>query len=328
MAADHATKHRHCRLCRLLWPAFGVVVVVLLWRAMSTLEWADVWAAIRTRPWQTLLLIAAGSLASHALFASFDVISGRYARHRLPAFRAWITAMVCYAFTLNLGSIVGSIGLRLRLYRKQGLETGQISRVIVAAMAANWSGYALLLAVLPLWSRDNLLAQLTGGLGTWAVAGIASLLLVLYAVLSWRNPVIRFRGKRFRVPRPLLAVQLGLIGAANWTLMGGLLWLAFGGAVPLHDALLTLLAGAIAGVLTHVPGGWGVLEFVAIGLLSQHAPAAQLVAGVLVYRALYYLLPLALASVNFVLLERSGAPAAKPRASAPRLEASTRERVA
>ena len=321
MAVEHAKKRRHCRLCRLLWPAFGLVVVVLLWRAMSNLEWADVWQAVQTRSGPTLLLIGAGALASHALFASFDVISGRYARHRLPAFRAWITALVCYAFTLNLGSIVGSIGLRLRLYRKQGLETGQISRVIVAAMAANWSGYALLLALLPLWSHDNLLAQLTGGLGTWAVAGIAAVLLLAYAVASWRNPVIRLRGKRFRLPQPKLALMLGLVGAANWLLMGALLWLAFGGAVPFGDALLTLLAGAIAGVLAHVPGGWGVLEFVAIGLLSQHAPAAHLVAGVLVYRALYYLVPLVLASVNFVLLERSGAPPPRRRAEAPGLGA-------
>jgi glycosyltransferase 2 family protein len=319
MAAERTRKRRHCRLCRLLWPAFGVVVVVLLWRAMSNLQWADVWQAVQTRSWPALLLIGAGALASHALFASFDVISGRYARHRLPAFRTWITALVCYAFTLNLGSIVGSIGLRLRLYRKQGLETGQISRVIAAAMAGNWSGYALLFALLPLWSQDNLLAQLTGGLGTWAVAGIAAVLLVAYAVASWRNPVIRFRGKRFRAPRPKLALLLGLIGTANWLLMGALLWLAFGGAVPFGDALLALLAGAIAGVLTHVPGGWGVLEFVAIGLLSQHAPAAQLVAGVLVYRALYYLVPLVLASVSFVWLERSGVPSSRQRAAAPQL---------
>lgn len=325
MAAEHPKKRRHCRICRLLWPAFGVVVVLLLWRAMSNLEWSEVWQAVRARSWSSLLLVAVGALASHALFASFDVISGRYARHRLPAFRAWLTALVCYAFTLNLGSIVGSIGLRLRLYRKQGLETGQISRVIVAAMAANWSGYALLLALLPLWSRDNLLAQLTGGFGSWAVAVCAAGLLVLYFVLSWNNPVIRFRGKRFRVPRPRLALLLGVVGSANWLLMGTLLWLAFDGVVPFQDALLTLLAGAIAGVLTHVPGGWGVLEFVAIALLSQHAPASQLVAGVLVYRAMYYLLPLVLASVNFVLLERSGAPKkTRPRAAAPPLETTAR----
>jgi glycosyltransferase 2 family protein len=328
MAADAARKRRHCRVCRLLWPAFGVVVVVLLWRAMSALEWADVWQAVRARPWPTLLLIAAGALVSHGLFASFDVISGRYARHRLPPLRAWITALVCYAFTLNLGSIVGSIGLRLRLYRKQGLETGQISRVIVAAMAANWSGYALLLALLPLWSHDNLLARLTGGLGTWAVAAIASVLVLAYAVASWRNPVIRFRGRRFRVPQPRLALLLGAVGTVNWLLMGGLLWLAFGRTVPFGDALLALLAGAIAGVVTHVPGGWGVLEFVALGLLSQYAPAAELVAGVLVYRALYYLLPLTIAMVNFVLLERSGAPLRARRAGVPDLAVHAGDRAA
>jgi uncharacterized membrane protein YbhN (UPF0104 family) len=312
MAAEHGRRaHRHCRWCRWLWPAFGIVVVVLLWRAMSGLDWSEVWRALRHRPASTLGWMTLGAFASHALFASFDVISQRYARHRLPAFRAWLTALVCYAFTLNLGAVVGSIGLRLRLYRKQGLETGQVSRVIVAAMAANWSGYLLLLALLPLWSRDNLLARLTGGFGTYAVAAVALALVFAYFVMAWRNPVIRFRGKRFRAPKPRLALWLALVGAANWVLMGGVLWLGFAGQVPFADALLTLLAGAIAGVVTHVPGGWGVLEFVAIALLSQHAQATELVAGVLAYRAVYYLLPLALALVNFALLERAPVPAAR-----------------
>jgi uncharacterized membrane protein YbhN (UPF0104 family) len=43
------------------------------------------------------------------------------------------------------------------------------------------------------------------------------------------------------------------------------------------------------------------------------------VAGVLVYRALYYLVPLVLASVSFVWLERSGVPSSRQRAAAPQL---------
>lgn len=310
MAAERR-RRGHCRWCRWFWAAFGLVVVVLLWRALSALDWDGVWQALRGRSWGLLAAMAGGALASHALFASFDVISGRYARYRLPAWRAWVTALVCYAFTLNLGSIVGSIGLRLRLYRKQGLETGQILRVVLAAMAANWSGYCLLLALLPLWSQDNLLARLTGGFGSWAAAGVASALLAGYFVLAWRNPVIRFRGRRFRAPRPRLAAILTATGACNWLLMGGVLWLGFDGRVPFADTLLTLLAAAVAGAIAHVPGGWGVLEYVALQLLSDQAPPTELVAGVLAYRAAYYLLPLAIGIVGFVALERGARPVAK-----------------
>lgn len=316
MAAERR-RRGHCRICRWFWPAFAVVVLVLLWRAMSTLDWDGVWQALGQRSPGRLALMAALALASHALFASFDVLSGRYARYRLPAIRAWFTALVCYAFTLNLGSVVGSIGLRLRLYRKQGLETGQVMRVIVAAIAANWTGYLLLLAVLPLWSHDNLLSRLTGGFGSWAAAGVASALLAAYFVAAWRNPVIAFRGRRFRAPRPRLALLLTAAGALNWLVMGGVLWLGFDGHVGFADALLTLLAGAIAGVVTHVPGGWGVLEFVALKLLAGQAPDTELVAGVLAYRAVYYLLPLGMALAGFIALERGGT-AAKRAAAASR----------
>jgi uncharacterized membrane protein YbhN (UPF0104 family) len=315
-------RHRHCGWCRWFWAAFGAVVVFLLWRAMSALDWDGVWQALRGRSAGLLAVMAVGALASHALFATFDVISSRYAQHRLPAWRAWCTALVCYAFTLNLGSIVGSVGLRLRLYRKQGLETGQIMRVVLAAMAANWSGYFVLLAVLPLWSHDNLLARVTGGFGSWAAAGVSALLLLGYFVLAWRNPVIRFRGRRFRAPKPRLAAILALVGASNWVLMGGVLWLGFDRQVGFADTLLTLLAAAIAGAMAHVPGGWGVLEFVALQLLAGQAPPTELVAGVLAYRAVYYLLPLALALVGFFALEHSAKPAAQPH-GAPRTAAAS-----
>ena len=56
-----------------------------------------------------------------------------------------------------------------------------------------------------------------------------------------------------------------------------------------------LLVAAVAGVIAHVPAGLGVLEAVFIALLSHRVPQAELLAALLAYRALYYLVPLALA---------------------------------
>ena len=73
--------------------------------------------------------------------------------------------------------------------------------------------------------------------------------------------------------------------------------------VAYHEVLGALLAAAVAGVITHVPAGLGVLEAVFVALLVGQVPKEQLLAVLLIYRALYYLAPLIVATLMYVLLE-------------------------
>ena len=56
--------------------------------------------------------------------------------------------------------------------------------------------------------------------------------------------------------------------------------------------------GTVAGVVTHVPAGLGVLEAVFVACLADVATPTVL-AALLSYRAVYYLVPLALASIGY-----------------------------
>jgi len=52
-----------------------------------------------------------------------------------------------------------------------------------------------------------------------------------------------------------------------------------------------------------VPAGLGVLEAVFVALLSHEVPQAQLLGALLAYRGLYYLLPLAVATLVYMFTE-------------------------
>jgi hypothetical protein len=67
--------------------------------------------------------------------------------------------------------------------------------------------------------------------------------------------------------------------------------------------LTVLLIGAIAGVMAHVPAGLGVFEFVFVALLSHVVSEERLIAALLGYRAIYYILPLAIASAMYLWIE-------------------------
>ncbi|MBW6280446.1 UPF0104 family protein, partial [Pseudomonas aeruginosa] len=112
------------------------------------------------------------------------------------------------------------------------------------------------------------------------------------------------RGHRLTLPSWRLAALQGLLGASNWSLMALLLYSLLPHGVDYPSVLAILLISSIAGVITHIPAGLGVLEAVFIALLQGRLSQGVLLAALIGYRVLYFLLPLALACVVYLLLER------------------------
>ncbi|MBW0171807.1 MAG: flippase-like domain-containing protein, partial [Hydrogenophaga sp.] len=114
---------------------------------------------------------------------------------------------------------------------------------------------------------------------------------------------LRWRTHALALPDGRLAVIQALMGGASWCLMGAIVWVLFAGRVDYPTVLGALLMAAVAGVITHVPAGLGVLEAVFVATLSGRVNATEVLAAVLAYRAAYYLLPLALALPAYALSE-------------------------
>ena len=62
----------------------------------------------------------------------------------------------------------------------------------------------------------------------------------------------------------------------------------------------TFLVAILLGMVSHVPGGLGVFEGLMVLLLKPYLSSAQLLPALVVYRAVYYLLPLTVAMVGLV----------------------------
>jgi len=93
------------------------------------------------------------------------------------------------------------------------------------------------------------------------------------------------------------------MSATNWSLIGGVIWLLLQGRIAYPHVLAVLLVAAVAGVITHVPAGLGVLEAVFVALMGDEVPQGELLGALLAYRAIYYLLPLALATLLYLATE-------------------------
>jgi uncharacterized membrane protein YbhN (UPF0104 family) len=101
------------------------------------------------------------------------------------------------------------------------------------------------------------------------------------------------------------ALQL-VLAAFDWALMGTILWLLLSPAYPWPLVTATLLLSAVATALVHIPAGIGVAEAVFVAVLASGEPDPRVLAALLAWRAAYYLLPLAAATVFYVGFEARG----------------------
>ena len=293
-------------LKRVLTVAFFAAVAWLLLHYARRVDWQEVWDHLREMPRGVLFTAGALCAASHLLYSCFDLLGRHYTRHGLPVPRVMQVNFTSYAFNLNFGSLVGGIAFRYRLYSRLGVAWGDITRVLTLSMITNWLGYLLLagsvfvvapLTLPPDWKMDSEGLRLLG-LALLAVS------LAYLLMCGWsRRRSWHVRGHQLILPRPRMALLQLAMSCANWMIMGAAIFVLLQGRIAYNDVLSVLLIGAVAGVVTHVPAGLGVLEAVFVGLLSHQVPAGQLLGALLAYRALYYIAPLALAAALYLSLE-------------------------
>jgi uncharacterized membrane protein YbhN (UPF0104 family) len=163
------------------------------------------------------------------------------------------------------------------------------------SMLTNWLGY-LLLAGLAFWWWP--ITPPPCGCGLRTVCGRrAYIVLCAFA----RKRTWTMRGHELALPS--LRLALLPLSSVHWSLMAGAMYMLLDQKIAYPVVLQVLLVAAIAGVITHVPAGLGVLEAVFVALLSHQMPRNELLASLLTYRAIYGLAPLAVATVVYLLVE-------------------------
>lgn len=288
-------------LTRALAAAFFLLVAGLIAHQAQSVDWPAVWRAVLALPARALWAGAALALASHGTYGSFEWIGRHLTRHRLTHRATLGIAMTSYAFTLNLGSLIGGVGVRYRLYSRRGIGPGTIGQVVATSILTNWVGYLLLAAVLPWFWQPPALAGWAAEPWQWRLGGalLACLPAAYLALCVLRGGrALTLRGHTFPLPRWPLALWQLAVSAANWMLMGAALWAVLQAQVGYAAALATVQLGAVAGLVLRVPAGLGVLEAVGVALLAGRPLGQdQVLAALLAYRALYYFAPLLLAAL-------------------------------
>jgi uncharacterized membrane protein YbhN (UPF0104 family) len=296
------------RIRRVLWIALAVAVLGLIgWRARD-IEWGEVLAAVRELPASTLAHAAAIAIAAYAAYVSYDLLARRHVGHRLDVWRTAAVAAVCFAFNLNLGALVGGVALRYRLYGRLGLGVPMVTRILGFSLLTNWIGYAALAGAAFASGLIDLADDAPISDATLRAVGVLLMMVAAgyLAACRWsRRRRWHVRGHTFELPRARMALLQVAASVTHWSLVAAVLTVLLQGKIGYVTVLGALLLSSVAGVVTHIPAGLGVIEAVFLSLLAGAHPVNQLLAALFAYRAVFYLGPLVLAGLTYLALELS-----------------------
>ncbi|MCH6255280.1 bifunctional lysylphosphatidylglycerol flippase/synthetase MprF [Puniceicoccaceae bacterium K14] len=287
-------------------PVF-VFLLYIAFDKISNFNYKDVVQKMREIPLYASALAIVFTILSYAVMSGYDWLGQRYVGKKVSFLKTVLVSFYSYALSLNVGvSWLSGSAVRYRMYQSWGYEPGQIGKLIAFASASFWIGLAALSGVALLFSNLSLQGAYPIPDYLMKPVGLAIFVATIaYLIACYRSQgeVTLFK-RKFSFPTLRSGIAQLLLAGAD------LLFAAIALFVLVPDPSLGFLAflsvyclAFFGGLLSNAPGGIGVFETVFVLFLPTQVSSSELLACLVVYRAIYFLLPLLAACVLFAVLE-------------------------
>lgn len=295
------------RWAPLLWlPMIGLAVWVLIDR-LESIDFRDVQQQLLAFPSTTVLTGLAFSATVYALVGLYEGIAVRIASgKRMPAV-AFRTAIIANPIGRAIGlALVSSGALRYRMYAAVGLSARQVTSIVLLAAMPYLLSVGWLIDLSLLLNADTAAQALRLTSGVVLLLGAIGLAKDIgwVAFVFTRKQPLMIGGEAAPIPTVRdTSIQLA-VGLTQISMMTATLYIFMPPELNMSwPAFIAIYCIAfVAGQLSNVPAGLGVLEAALLLMLPQ-VPPAKLLGAVLAYRAVFEILPLLLALVLFVTFE-------------------------
>lgn len=273
---------------------------VVLYRMLHNLNIQEVLVALKTFSHKDIAIAAAFVVFGYLTLTFYDLFALRaIGKTKVPYPVAALAGFTSYSIGHNVGASVFTGGaVRYRVYSLHGLSAVDVAKVCFIAGLTFWLGNVTVLGLGILYTPHA--ASAIDHLPYWVnrtFAVIALLVLASYVIWVWRVP--REIGRsNWKVTLPngpltLLQIAIGIIdlsccAAAMYMLMPAEPYIGF------VELGVIFVSATLLGFASHSPGGLGVFDAAMLVALWQY-DKEDLVAGLLLFRLLYYITPFALA---------------------------------
>jgi phosphatidylglycerol lysyltransferase len=277
-----------------------VIAAVIIHHKLRHYHYRDISAELTRIPIAYVLAAIALTFLDYFVLTGYDTLALFYIGHRLPYRRIAVASFIGYVFSHN-ATILGGSAARYRIYSALGLSAGQVARLILFCSTTFWLGFLALGGSAFLFNPQAIehgthLPFKT----TWPIGIIFLALLSTYlALTALRKKPVTLRGWELAIPSLRLSLCQIALASIDWAIAGSVLYVLMANSVQMDypEFLEIFLLAQCIGIVSAVPGGLGVFEGVMLLLLSEAAPASSLIGSLLLYRVIYYLMPLGLAAI-------------------------------
>ena len=280
--------------------AIVIYAFVILFRLLRDIDVAKIVASLEATSPRTVFVAALFVAAGYVTLTFYDFFALRtIGRRDIPYRIAALTGFTSYTIGHNLGATVFTGGaVRYRIYSAWGLSLVEVAKIAFVTGLTFWLGNAFLLGIGVAYAPEA--ASAINQLPPWtnrviALGGLAA----IAGYLIWLLPCPRIIGRdNWQVVLPstrLTIIQIGIgvldlgfSALAMYTLLP---------AAPSMDfitLMVTFVAATLLGFISHAPGSIGVLDAAMLISLPEFEKE-ELLASLLIFRALYFVLPFLLA---------------------------------
>jgi uncharacterized membrane protein YbhN (UPF0104 family) len=307
-----SNSHKTSLLARLAGPALPVGLMAgagfLLYRSLRDVELWKLWHELHEFPPASIALAIGLTALSYLALTTYDYIGVRYIKRKIAYRRVALAACLAYSLSHSLGfpAVTGGT-VRYRLYSRWGCGAVEVAQIMAMAGITLFLGMFTIGGIAML--LDGARVKAWTGLPSDGVntLGVLSLGLVVgYALIGFfRREPLEILGHEIKIPSPRFAATQIAVSGIDWLVVASVLYVLLPPNQVLTFAtfLGVFVLAYLLGTLSNVPGGLGVFESIILITLRQSVPTEAIISSLLVYRAVYHLLPLMIGGTIFLATE-------------------------
>lgn len=286
---------------------FFALAAFMIYRQLSKYTIEEIEDAIIAVPNKNILLACIASFCGYMALSSYDFLALRYIKHKVSAWKWMFAGFIGFAVSNNAGhAIVSGGAIRYRLYTRWRIQASNIVKMVI------FSGFTYLVACFFLviigyvCSPGHVLSAVSSPLVNWTIliSSVGGLLFYLWGCAFYKKAII-IKEVEFTAPTPKMAVAQIVIGSIDILMASLVLYFVMDSYIdiPFFTFIGAFIIAQVLGVYSQVPGGLGVFELVFSNLLPENENQATLFAILILYRIIYYLLPLLVSGIALFIYE-------------------------
>jgi phosphatidylglycerol lysyltransferase len=289
------------RLSPLLVAALLAGAFWLLHRQLRTYHYNDIHRALKAIPAAKVGLAILLTAVSYWILTGYDVLALRHLRRKLRYRQTALASFLGYAFAHNIGlSVLGGAAPRYRLYSAWRLSPIEVATLVGFAAVMFWLGSLTIAGLALVGAPGAMAASLRLPAGVARPLGLTFLAPVVGYLIATavRKRAFTIRGWEVSLPTLSIGLQQVVVATVDWAVVAAVLYVLLPPTVTVSywQFVGLFVIAQVVGVSSHVPGGLGVFETIMLLVLRRDASGAAIFGSLLVFRGLYYLLPLMLAT--------------------------------